>query len=261
VTRLAVAALIAVAAAAHAAGNVTTRIEASRLLLDGDDAPNAIAVTSGTDPDSVRVVGQDGTTVDGLPETTAAGIRRVIVRTGDGADRVELRQLSLRGDVHLKLGRGADALVAEQVDVRRLDVRSGRGRDAVSVGPQAHVRGVLHVRTGPDRDVVLVDGSTIERLVVATGHGDDGVEVLSSTVNRRTLLFTNPGDDVVSFVLARFRDHVDVNLGDDDDILYLDTVIFDDDSNLDGGDGDDLLAVPGPVAVDDDLRVDDFEFF
>jgi hypothetical protein len=256
------AAILAVTASSpvHAAGNVTVRIDAQRVTLDGDAAPNAIVVTAAADPDAILVVGLDGTTVNGLPETTAAGVRRLVVRTGDGPDGVELRQVAIRGDVHLQLGRGDDVVLAEQARVRRLDVRTGRGIDTVSVGPQTRVRVLLHVRTGPDRDTVLLESSVLARLVVASGRGDDVLSVFNATVKRRTRLFTNVGEDIVFFALTDFREDVDVNLGDDDDILSLDTVIFDDDSDLDGGDDDDLLDVDGPVAFDESPRLDDFEF-
>jgi len=258
--RAGIAALaLALASPAYAAGNVSVSSDAGRVMVEGDGAPNAIVVTAGAEPDAILIAGLDGTTVNGLPELTVAGVQRLVVHTGDAADRVELRQVRMQGRVQLKLGRGDDVVVAEQVTVHRLDVRTGAGNDAITVGPQSRVQGLLHIRTGKDRDAVSLESSNLSAIIVGTGPGDDVVSVFDARVAGRTRVFTKAGEDVAFFGLTRFVGDVDLNLGDDDDVLRLDTVVFDDDSNLDGGEDDDVLFFDGPVDFDDSPRID-FEF-
>jgi len=256
---IAIGSILATVVAVHAAGNVTVDVDAGRVAADGDDAPNAILVTAGPDPDGILIAGLDGTTVNGAPDFAATGVRRLDIVTGRGADRVELRQLRIRGAVHLRLGRGDDVVIAEQVTARRLDVRTGAGNDAVTVGPQTRIRGLVNVHTGRDRDSVVLQSSNLSAIAVATGPGDDVLDVFDTRVAGRTRVFTNTGQDVVVLALTEFVGDFDLNLGDDDDVLRLDAVVFDDDSDLDGGDDDDFLILDGPVDFDESPRVDDFE--
>ena len=260
--RLAVAAAVVLAVSAspaRPAGNVGTVVDQGRVLLEGDEAPNGIVVTAGDQEDGIRVFGLDGTTVNDQPEITLAGVQRLVIRTGDGPDRVELRQVRIRGSVTIRTGRGGDQVLVEQATLQRLDVRSGAGNDALSIGPQSRIRRLLHLRTGRDRDDVVIESSDLAAILASTGQGDDVLTIFDVTTTRRTQVFTNVGQDTVFFGVTRFIGDVDVNLGEDDDLLRLDTVVFEDDSDLDGGSDEDALLLDGPVDFDESPRVD-FEF-
>ena len=254
-----VALALTIAGPVHAAGIVAGRVDGARLTLEGDDAPNAIVVTSGAAEDEILVLGDDGTAVVGLPGGTGAGIRRIVVHMGDGSDRVDLRQLRVRGAVVVRLDRGDDALVTEQARVHRLDVRAGHGVDTVFVGRQTRVAQRLSVRTGNDGDAVTIESAVVSALSVSTGRGGDILRLFDTAVVRGTRVFTGNDQDTVTFELSEFFRDVDLNLGDADDLLILDTVIFYSDSDLDGGSDDDVLVFDGPVGFDEDPRVD-FEF-
>jgi hypothetical protein len=259
-TSIAAALVLAAASAGYSAGNVHVQIDAGRVMLQGDEDPNAIVVTAGGEEDAIVVIGLDGTTVNGLPELVVLGVESLRARTGEGADRVDIQQVRIRGTVQLRLGNGDDVVVAEQSQVRRLDVRTGRGFDVVAVGPQARVGRLLRIHTGRDPDRVRLESSSLSSIVVVTGPGDDALTIFDATVVRGTQVFTNAGEDDVFFGLADFVRDVDLNLGEDDDILHLDSVLFDGDADLDGGDDDDALLFDGPVEFDEDSRLDDFEF-
>ena len=87
--RIAAALVLATVSAAYTAGNVAIQIDAERATLDGDAEPNAIVVTSGGEQDAIFVIGLDGTTVNDRPELVVRGVRDLVIRTGDGPDRVE----------------------------------------------------------------------------------------------------------------------------------------------------------------------------
>jgi hypothetical protein len=251
--------VLALASSAHAAGGVGARLDGTRLTIDGDGAPNGVALTGGDQSGDVLVTGLDGTTVNGLASATFAGVRGVTVELGDGADRVELRQVTVRGAVRIRLGKGDDAFVAEQARVRgRLDVRTGRGADLVMIGPQADVGRLCRIRTGRDRDSVVVQSSDLSGLEVSTAGGDDLLALADTRVRGGTDVFAGIGEDAVLLQHVVFQGDVDLNLGEDDDVLELDTVTFEEDADLDGGADADLLSVTGPVAFDEGHRIDDF---
>lgn len=228
--------LIVALGASVARGDVVTRVSGSRLVVIGDRNPNAVRIEAA--PDGVLVLGIDGTLVDGSSEgVTVAGVQRLTVKLKQRADRLTLRSLTGVGRIALRLGKGNDDVVLDDVRAGATQIQTGGGRDAVSVVGRSHLRR-LRVDTSIGEDSVWLDGVRISGdLDIDTGSDDDDV----------LIFVTDVGDDL------------DVHLGNDEDVLVLASVEVDDDAHLDGEDGDDLLFFDGYVWFDDDLDIDGFD--
>jgi hypothetical protein len=260
---VALAAVLLAGGVARAAGDVVLAQSGNRLTVQGDAAANTIEITSAGTPEAFVVTGLAGTTVGGVAGAIVAGVRRIAVSTGDGADRVELRQVAVRGKVTIRLGKGDDAVLVDRVRLRgSLTVRGGAGLDDVRVeGSRVGQR--VWISTARDPDTVLLTDVTLEGgLTLFTGNGDD-LAVLTFVDTRRhadARILTGDGEDEVWLQASDFDDDVDVDLGDDDDDLRLVDSDFEDEAVFDGGRDDDVLRVGGSLFFDRDERVDIHDF-
>ncbi len=101
------------------AGDVLVSVVEGRLIVEGDELGNQIAITAGPEPGTYTVHGLDGTNVilqpppmdpaatpepAGEPTSTVVvhGVRSVGIGMGDGDDRVVLREVNFRGDVGIR---------------------------------------------------------------------------------------------------------------------------------------------------------------
>ncbi len=234
--RLVVAALCVVASgASFAAADVTTQLDGSKLVVSGDDTPNALQIDAV--PEGIRVLGTDGTLVDGSAlGVVVPGVERLVVKLGRANDRLTIQDLTLAKKLDVRLGRGSDTLVMYGVQAGPTHVRSGNGDDWIEIDGPSRMKS-LSIETSVGWDTVVIDDAWIPGdLYVDTGTDDDEVWIGDTEV----------GDDV------------DVKLGNDDDLLALADVSFDDDTHLDGENGDDALWLDGYVWFNDELDVDGF---
>lgn len=218
-----------------ARGDVVTSLAGTQLTVTGDDTPDAVDIEPS--PGGLSVTGFAGTLVDGstLP-ATFAGVTRLTVKLGPGADTLTIRQVTLDGPLKLGLGRGNDAVELDQVFAHKLGIRTSKGYDAVRIyGPSR--LGSVSIQSGSGNDLVVLDGASVEgRLDVDAGADDDDVNVVATRVT---------GD-------------VDLHLDDGDDVLVVGDVTFEDDAHFAGGHGEDVLVLYGYVWIWNDVDVDDF---
>jgi large repetitive protein len=219
-----------------ARGDVVTSVSGSKLVVTGDDGADTVLIEPASD--GIRVVGLDGTLVDGSGEgIVVPGIRRLTVKLRQGADRLTIRDVSLSGKIDLRLGEGNDRVELDGVDGGSTRIRTDDGWDGVSVD-------------GPSR---------FDHLSIQTSNGDDWIWIDDAWITGDLTIDTGADEDDVTIVDTEVDDDVDVHLGNDEDDLFLADVSFDDDTHLDGENGEDDLFLDGWIWFGDDLDVDGFD--
>jgi hypothetical protein len=240
-TLLTTLALLATASLCHAAGNVEVNVASGDLIIKGDDQDNLILVDVSLEGD-LRVSGFEGTTIN-------------------GADLLEIKELSPGYDLIIRLGAGDDLLGVGGLDVGDdLLIDGGAGDDTIQIGGVL-VDDDLEIRTtdGDDR-VDVVATTVLDDMRVLTGSGADTLLVLGTSVGDRAGLQTGRGDDSIQ-IAGNLLDTLAIDLGRGDDLLNVD---FGNDvggpSLFDGGAGDDTLADAQASAFGEPPVIKGFEF-
>lgn len=199
------------------AGDVLVSILNGRLLVEGDAAANQIAITAGATDGSVNIQGLNGTNIrlGSAPSTDPPAPASGLVVEG------------VKGDVRVNLGEGDDSVAVHDVTLRRdLIINTGAGADTVNVGmtggatatsedasANVNVRGSLLIRTGSENDTVNVGSANIRGVLgIATDGGDDAVNV-GLEIGDETAGASNQ-DEPVSL---HARAGIDIALGDGTD--------------------------------------------
>lgn len=142
---------------AAAAGNVTASVVNGKLAVVGDAAGNHLLVTSDfneEDDELVRIVGEDGTTVNGGASFVAVGVT---------------------GNASFKLAGGEDELLIGETEdfPSSLDIDMGTGNDLVDL-TDTRADQTLNVRLGDGDDELTTSVAIAEKkLSVSAGEGDD----------------------------------------------------------------------------------------
>src|SRR5262249_3496812 len=147
------------------------------------------------------------TVTDGGTPVTVEGsgpVSNVDVRLGKTSDTVNINLggFTLAGSVSASLGGGTDSLaVANGIINGNLDVKGGRGRDAVTVADPLTVNGALAAATGGGDDTVTVGAATIAGGATFDLGGGNDTLTFKATVGtgaERVLdVDAGPGNDVV----------------------------------------------------------------
>ena len=177
------------------AGDVLVSVVEGRLIVEGDELGNQIAITAGPEPGSYAVHGLDGTNVilqpppmdpavtpepAGEPMSTVVvhGVRGVGIGMGDGDDRVVLREVNFRGDVGIRMGSGDDQVIVGPAlePMPEPAPLAATGDETPPLPSSVNIGGSLRIGTGEDNDRVHVGRATIRgALDVVTDGGNDSV--------------------------------------------------------------------------------------
>jgi hypothetical protein len=234
------------------AGDVVVSLVGGNLVIEGDDAGNQIAISSGEEPGTFVIQGLEGTAVrladaepgdPPAPETglVVEGVRgHVRVGLGDGDDTVAVHDAEFRRGLTINAGAGADV------------VRVGAAEDADPVDPaeedeldaNVHVRGSLLINTGEDGDTVNVASASVGGLLtVATDGGDDTVN-LGAEAAGEAAVAVGAGEDAT----LHARLGVNVLLGDGVDAVIANDVATRGILGIGGGEGADSIEVHDSTA-------------
>jgi hypothetical protein len=227
------------------AGDVLVSMVGGHLVIEGDEAGNQIAISSGSEAGVFVIQGLEGTSVKlaDAPEGDPPAPETGLVVEG------------VRGRVHVDLDAGDDTVVVHDAQFRRgLSIAAGAGADTVRIGAAEDaspdegaeivaddanvvVRGSLAIQTGSEDDAIVVGNASIRgHAAISTGDGDDVVE-LGDALDVEGLL----PDDSLSATL-RARHGLSVALGAGNDELTLNNVAAGHVA-LGGGEGDDQFDV------------------
>lgn len=178
-------------------GDLTASVAGGHLVLLGDAEANEVVLTAGANAGEVVITsGASATTINGEDgPATLTGVTRGIVgwlRAGD--DSLRISGLTVRGNIRLDAGAGADAITldGDTSVAGHLRVLGGLGDDTITLDAlevasnvalgniagndtfnanQVDIGGVLQVRGGAGDDEVSLTDSEIRRTVVI--HGAD----------------------------------------------------------------------------------------
>jgi len=247
-------ALLALPARAFALGNVQASVTDGVLQVTGDEGANVFRIAA-AGPGAVIVSVFEGTTVnDGTTPVTMSGVSSLRIDTGAGDDRVELLQLDLPDTLTMKLGRGVDDVILQDVRVQgKTQIKGGKDRNVVAVRGFSRFHGQLVVETGKGADEVTLTNATISGgLRLDTGGDGDTVsmELCALEQGAPMLVRTGKGQDVVEVVGSDFFAAVEFVLGKDADDLRIQDSDFDAEFDADAGAGEDALDFDGSVNFD-----------
>jgi hypothetical protein len=258
-------ALLALPAQALALGDIQAAVADGVLEVTGDGEPNVFRL-AGSGAGTVVVSVFEGTTVNGgAAPVTLPGVSDLKVTAGAGDDRMELAGLDLAGALTMKLGRGVDSVILQDVRVQgTAQIEGGRDRDVLTVRGFSRFRGQLVVEAGKGADEVTLTNVTLSagaRLDV--GRDGDTVLVHLSALDAGQAMVVRggKGDDLVTLVGSDFFGDVALDLGGDDDDVRIQDCDFAREFEADGGRGDDALDFDGAVGFDPLVpqRIVDFE--
>jgi hypothetical protein len=214
------------------AGNVLGVVQSGSLILTGDDLANEIEIR--ILDDKVRILGQNGTTVNGAASEVFGGVFK---------------------DVVMKLKGGDDILDFDnQAVVNRDLVFYGQsGADSVTTEPGVRIgRDFIVIGGGGTTDIDLT-GMNIGRNAVFSGKADVLVDSANGTVVGGLLSISSPtlaGATLDDTVLGRLK-----LVGDDQAGAVLTDVVVGGKASIKGGPGDDLLIMDAGCGILGDLVV------
>lgn len=165
-------------------GNITVSVHHGRLTIFGDPADNQITIdqaslSSGQD----RISATDAdTTINGQAGPLIFdGVKTIVVKLGDGNDKLDINGLTLSGGLHIDMGQGDNSASFKDVSVHRnATFRSGNGKDSVSVQSLWAHKIVMRTGGGDDNLTFGIDyGFQARKIRVNLGAGDDTLTYLS----------------------------------------------------------------------------------
>lgn len=236
------------------AGDVTVRVVAGKLEIEGDGLDNTIAIAAGATAGAFLVTGT-GTTINGssaaLPAFTGvtAGIevemnagndsvtfgavtvpQDLDIETGIGNDTVTLNaNLNVAGELNIETGLDNDTVTATTITVGRLEIETGAGNDTVSLtgvtinqvatGNLSNSKiGLAEIETGDGTDSVTINGLTAKRLRVNTGDGADTANI-KATVDRLSVKLSKGSDSLTLSATAAIANRLSLRGGSGTDTL------------------------------------------
>jgi hypothetical protein len=171
------------------AGNVRAEMVNGRLTITGDKLLNNIRIAAGLDANSLCIIGDDGTTVNGrsVPELIAGVTGSVFIRMSGASDSVlfdgSLRPITLHGDLTIRMNSTRDTLRLDHVTVAgKTRVRTGRGRDLVELVDTV-LTGKSSIFTGRGDDTLRVHTSQFLSDILFDGYL--GTDILDAGTSRR----------------------------------------------------------------------------
>lgn len=213
------------------AGDVTVNVLDGNLLISGDQKANGIELTSTAVEGQFIVTGIDAggspTSVNGdsTPLVVEGVDRNVLVRMGNGDDRLVAPNLDIEGrmlvrmgagddhvrigaaeadeavvdidkGLYLHLGTGDDQAAISNVRTRRMRIGGGAGNDRVGVH-HAVVEHTMHLSGRAGDDEIRVDGVHARRLAIHGGSGEDSANVTHALARSFTVNMSVGDDQIV----------------------------------------------------------------
>jgi hypothetical protein len=199
-------------------GNVTAAVHGGELVICGDSAGNQVTVTE------VRTLGVLGYSISGQSGTRINGRRSDFIQARDvtggvnidlsnGSDCLVIAKsgligLTFAGDLDIDVGYGkVDRVVLKDVTVKgNLHVDASRTNQAIVALTCASVGGDACITTGDGADSVCVDNSCIgHNLKVCTDDGKDTAAIKRTKVACETSVAMGCGDDCLTMKCNSFK--------------------------------------------------------
>ncbi len=169
------------------------------------------------------------------------------------------------GNVSVNLGSGNDWVRVNDVTLNNLNVDTGNGRDAVTLGQGMKTTGTATIRTGADDDFVnlfeaQIGNDSLDNLNVYMGTGVDyfyskSVSVLASVTGNLNLYMSENGldrdTDTITLEKAKIGGSLTMHTGAGDDTISVNNTIVGNDFLLSTGADADTAKLKDLQVLDD----------
>ena len=226
-------------------GNVRVRVIGKRLMITGDNLDNLIKVEAGPIPNSYRVTGLYGTQINGRSGSFVfANVTRGLAANLMGGNDMfvldgSASPFTVPGTIKVRTGSGAD-LVQLQGVTGKADLGSSSGRDSVQLIDSVFSALAVDMGNGVKTSLLLDDVTVTGRTDVRGGSGADTVRAVDSTL-AALLIQTGLGSDTIRLENVHATGQVQVRTGRDTDLVAINDSSFAAAVVLDGRLGNDQL--------------------
>jgi hypothetical protein len=211
-------------------GNVTASVRGGNLIISGDSSANAIVMDQvGLNANQVRVSsGANATTINGSANSVI---------------------FSSVKDVRIALNAGDDNVVSNNLNVRSMLIRGGKGSNTLFVNG-ATIGTTLHITNAGVGTTTIAD-ATIGKNLLINGTGLQNVSLRRVTVDNTTNIITKNAADAIQIDDSTFGHSVLMNTGSGTDSIQIETQgasdgtasVFEGPLTIVQGRGDDTLQV------------------
>lgn len=180
------------------AGDVSVSVSGGDLRIIGDTAGNELTVEGTNQPGEYRVVGGNGTTINGQDMGIFSFVTEgIYANLGAGNDKIGIKFVSLQEDLRVRTGGGDDTVFVLGGHIMDdVDIRTGSGDDAAGV-EEVGVGDRVIIRTEAGRDEVLLRGVQAKSAEVNTGRDSDEALVQMNTIDNRLRVNLGAGNDLM----------------------------------------------------------------
>lgn len=214
------------------AGDVRIFANDNALFVRGDSQSNQIEIARSNDGEgNIRVIGINGTTVNGQTEVLLEGNDAVIskgfrINMGRGDDTLKLNGVTAGGSTFIYGSFGDDVIGLDQVTLGKTVIQTFSGDDLVSIDGLI-ANGDVRIFTLDGNDDVGISGlRSFENTTIVTGNNNDRVAMKDSAIYRANFrVLTGNGNDYVGFdnISVGFNARVFTGNGADD-VSIRDTI-------------------------------------
>ena len=215
------------------AGNVRLAANNGSLFITGDAQSNQVEIATSNDGQgNIRVIGIDGTTINGLAEVLIEDNDAVIwngfrINMGRGDDVLKLNGVAAGGFSTFFGSFGDDVIGFDGVTLGEALIQTFDGDDSVSIdGLIANGDVRIFTLDGSD-DVGISNLRSFQDTLIVTGNGNDRVAIKDSAVYQAELrVLTFEGNDYVGFDNISVGFNAGVFTGNGDDGVSIRDTIF-----------------------------------
>ena len=229
-------------------GNVKATVKGGTLFITGDKFNNKLRIEDApaADPNAFRITPLGGTKLNGSFDSFQVhGVRFSVLSfgMGDGNDTLLFEgPLTLPKNLLVSLGNGADRLEMTDATVKgTTSIRADGGNDTIAI-TDSLFSGKLELFLGSGDDHVDLDGSTVNGNTTITGDaGADVISILDSLLAGKLDISTGTGNDTVTIDGTTIKKAASIRNDGNDDLVTVIDSIFSDAVSFLGGKGFDTL--------------------
>jgi len=184
-------------------------------------------------------------------KTTTIG-KHLTVTNGNGLDKTQFDNASIRGNVNVTNGDGGSSTEFKGCELSSLTIQSGGGADEVEVG-ETIVRKNLSVRSGDGDTEIDIEGTRVNgTTILESGAGFDETDIEDNAVfNKKVVIMLGTGGSQTTMEQSSFRKGFVLQSLAGMDEVVIDSILVDGPVNLTLGDGDDVVRVDSPTPAHD----------
>jgi hypothetical protein len=201
-------------------GNVLGVMLGTTLDLTGDAQDNEIEVVQ-IAPNTIRVIGHSGTTVNGLPDDLFVFglLENIQADLHDGDDKAAFESTVLPDSLNVTTGKGDDDIKLHRVQADQISINTCKGQDTVR-GRIVNIADKLSVETESGEDKIRLNRLRTNELDISTGSENDKVDMTRIRAGGIIQIVTEDGHDVVSMNTVSAQGILlDNGLGNDRDTI------------------------------------------